>query len=183
MESWLQERRPAFHGKPPQNGEEMSLSRVGRDLYEKVRRLFLPGRKNNLFFIYSIRFSSITRRNNGTNIRLSLTHRYWLDCLFVWPMRIVILLTPMKGFPNTATQKCFVKCYWLILISMSGLTWTTLRYSLTLSFLMVQKFKYLFQVKSKLPPHKVLIFTGPIDAFYASQGLEKLEYRSIYFEV
>ena len=34
-----------------------------------------------------------------------------------------------------------------------------------------------------LPAHKLLIFTGPIDAFYASQGMEKLEYRSIYFEV
>ena len=34
----------------------------------------------------------------------------------------------------------------------------------------------------EMPKHKILIFTGPIDAFYASQGWEKLEYRSIYFE-
>ena len=39
------------------------------------------------------------------------------------------------------------------------------------------------QVKDKLPKHKLLIFTGPIDAFYASQGWDKLEYRSIFFEV
>ena len=39
-----------------------------------------------------------------------------------------------------------------------------------------------FKVKERLPKHKLLVFTGPIDAFYASQGWEKLEYRSIYFE-
>ena len=40
-----------------------------------------------------------------------------------------------------------------------------------------------FKVKDKLPKHKLLIFTGPIDAFYADQGWQKLEYRSIFFEV
>ena len=27
-----------------------------------------------------------------------------------------------------------------------------------------------FQVKSQLPKHKLLVFTGPIDAYFASQG-------------
>lgn len=36
MEEWLSSRRPNLKGKPPSNGEEMSLSRVGTDLYEKV---------------------------------------------------------------------------------------------------------------------------------------------------
>jgi hypothetical protein len=36
MESWLKERRPKLNGSEPKNGEEMSLSRVGKDLYEKV---------------------------------------------------------------------------------------------------------------------------------------------------
>ena len=40
-----------------------------------------------------------------------------------------------------------------------------------------------FKVKDRLPKHKMLIFTGPIDAFYADQGWQKLEYRSIFFEV
>ena len=40
-----------------------------------------------------------------------------------------------------------------------------------------------FKVKDRLPKHKLLIFTGPIDAFYADQGWQKLEYRSIFFEV
>eukprot|EP01060_Flectonema_neradi_P024762 TRINITY_DN33642_c0_g1_i1.p1 TRINITY_DN33642_c0_g1~~TRINITY_DN33642_c0_g1_i1.p1 ORF type:complete len:456 (+),score=128.31 TRINITY_DN33642_c0_g1_i1:51-1418(+) len=39
-----------------------------------------------------------------------------------------------------------------------------------------------FANRDKLPKHKMLVFTGPIDAFYASQGLPKLEYRSIRFE-
>eukprot|EP01064_Diplonema_japonicum_P015057 TRINITY_DN22821_c0_g1_i1.p1 TRINITY_DN22821_c0_g1~~TRINITY_DN22821_c0_g1_i1.p1 ORF type:complete len:482 (+),score=174.54 TRINITY_DN22821_c0_g1_i1:53-1447(+) len=38
------------------------------------------------------------------------------------------------------------------------------------------------KAEGKLPKHKMLVFTGPIDAFYASQGLPKLEYRSIRFE-
>ncbi len=40
----------------------------------------------------------------------------------------------------------------------------------------------MFSVKDDLPAHKLLIFTGPIDAYFASKGLPKLEYRSIYFE-
>ena len=36
MEAWIDERRPNLNGKLPANGEEMSLSRVGKDLYEKV---------------------------------------------------------------------------------------------------------------------------------------------------
>ena len=39
-----------------------------------------------------------------------------------------------------------------------------------------------FDVKDKLPKHNLLVFTGPIDAFYASKGLPKLEYRSLRFE-
>eukprot|EP01065_Artemidia_motanka_P041384 TRINITY_DN535_c0_g1_i1.p1 TRINITY_DN535_c0_g1~~TRINITY_DN535_c0_g1_i1.p1 ORF type:complete len:473 (+),score=170.90 TRINITY_DN535_c0_g1_i1:95-1513(+) len=39
-----------------------------------------------------------------------------------------------------------------------------------------------FKIRQQLPPHDLLVFTGPIDSFYASQGLPKLEYRSIRFE-
>ena len=38
MEDWLSSRRPNLEGKKPSNGEEMSLSRVGTDLYEKVNK-------------------------------------------------------------------------------------------------------------------------------------------------
>jgi UDP-galactopyranose mutase len=37
-------------------------------------------------------------------------------------------------------------------------------------------------VKESLPKRKLLIFTGPIDAYYASLGMPKLEYRSLRFE-
>ena len=39
MEAWLKERRPKLNGSEPKNGEEMSLSRVGKDLYEKVKNV------------------------------------------------------------------------------------------------------------------------------------------------
>ena len=39
MEKWLSVRRPDLKGKLPSNGEEVSLSRVGTDLYEKVRMI------------------------------------------------------------------------------------------------------------------------------------------------
>ena len=37
MDAWLNKSRPDLKGKQPQNGEEMSLSRVGLHLYEKVK--------------------------------------------------------------------------------------------------------------------------------------------------
>ena len=36
MEEWLSQSRPDLKGMPPSNGEEMSLSRVGKHLHEKV---------------------------------------------------------------------------------------------------------------------------------------------------
>jgi len=38
-----------------------------------------------------------------------------------------------------------------------------------------------FAEKAKLPKHGLLVFTGPIDAYYASLGMPKLEYRSLNF--
>jgi hypothetical protein len=43
MQSWINNRKPEVTGAGsgfPANGEEMSLARVGRDLYEKVSYLF-----------------------------------------------------------------------------------------------------------------------------------------------
>jgi len=36
MEAWIKEQRPNPEIEAPTNGEQMSLARVGRDLYEKV---------------------------------------------------------------------------------------------------------------------------------------------------
>jgi UDP-galactopyranose mutase len=38
-----------------------------------------------------------------------------------------------------------------------------------------------FELRDKLPKAGLTVFTGPIDAYYASQGLPKLEYRSLRF--
>lgn len=42
-----------------------------------------------------------------------------------------------------------------------------------------------FEIRDKVPnlDSKVLIFTGPIDHYFADAGMEKLEYRSIDFVV
>ncbi|XRA99834.1 UDP-galactopyranose mutase [Pycnococcus provasolii] len=40
-----------------------------------------------------------------------------------------------------------------------------------------------FNEKDKLPKHTTLVFTGPIDAYFASQGMPKLEYRSLTWDV
>merc|ERR1711912_168790 len=41
-----------------------------------------------------------------------------------------------------------------------------------------------FKARSEgsLPEYGYLIYTGPIDAYFAAQGMPKLEYRSIRFE-
>ena len=39
-----------------------------------------------------------------------------------------------------------------------------------------------FELRDKLPKAGLTVFTGPIDAYYASLGLPKLEYRSLRFE-
>merc|ERR1712113_1287643 len=36
--------------------------------------------------------------------------------------------------------------------------------------------------QGKLPEYGHLVYTGPIDSYFAAQGLEKLEYRSLRFE-
>eukprot|EP01061_Rhynchopus_euleeides_P046610 TRINITY_DN892_c1_g1_i6.p1 TRINITY_DN892_c1_g1~~TRINITY_DN892_c1_g1_i6.p1 ORF type:complete len:459 (+),score=232.21 TRINITY_DN892_c1_g1_i6:54-1430(+) len=39
-----------------------------------------------------------------------------------------------------------------------------------------------FKVRDQLPEHDLIIYTGPIDSYYADQGLPKLEYRTVVFE-
>ena len=41
MEAWLKTQRPIYNHEP-QNGEEMSLSRVGKELYERVNKYRKP---------------------------------------------------------------------------------------------------------------------------------------------
>ena len=39
--------------------------------------------------------------------------------------------------------------------------------------------KSIHRIVDSLPEHDLLIFTGPIDAYFAMKGLPKLEYRSV----
>ena len=48
MKEWLAERTPHLNGREPRNGEEMSLQRVGADLYEKVFKHYT--KKNETVF-------------------------------------------------------------------------------------------------------------------------------------
>ena len=40
-----------------------------------------------------------------------------------------------------------------------------------------------FDIKDKIFDHQTIIYTGPIDAYFADKGLPKLEYRSIDFHI
>jgi len=39
-----------------------------------------------------------------------------------------------------------------------------------------------FEMRDRLPSSRYVIFTGPIDSYYSSLGLPKLEYRSLRFQ-
>lgn len=38
------------------------------------------------------------------------------------------------------------------------------------------------RAEGKLPSHKLVVYTGPIDSYFAQEGMPKLEYRSLRFE-
>ena len=42
--------------------------------------------------------------------------------------------------------------------------------------------KCLSKAKGALPEYGLLVYTGPIDSYFAQMGMPKLEYRSIRFE-
>ena len=39
-----------------------------------------------------------------------------------------------------------------------------------------------YKARGVLPEHSLLVYTGPIDSYFAQQGMPRLEYRSIVFE-
>ena len=53
MEAWIKERRPDPEIEAPANGEEMSLARVGRDLYEKVSKILRSAGSSNHDSVHS----------------------------------------------------------------------------------------------------------------------------------
>jgi len=143
MVAWLDERRPKLD-KPPSNGEEMSISRVGTDLYEKIFKQYTKKQWDK--WPSELDASVLARLPYRTN----RDSRYFND--------------PFQALPKDGYTAMFEK----VLLNNEDIT-----VRLNVDY---------FAVKEKLPKHKLLVFTGPIDAFYASQGLAKLEYRSIFWE-
>jgi len=143
MKAWLDQRRPP-PGETPQNGEEMSISRVGRDLYEKI---FKPYTKKQWDKWPAELDASVLAR---LPVRSNRDDKYFDD--------------KFQALPSNGYTAMFEK----MLLNNKDIT-----VRLSVDY---------FQVKSQLPKHKLLVFTGPIDAYFASQGLAKLEYRSIYFQ-
>ena len=143
MKAWLDQRRPP-PGETPQNGEEMSISRVGRDLYEKI---FKPYTKKQWDKWPADLDASVLAR---LPVRSNRDDKYFDD--------------KFQALPSNGYTAMFEK----MLLNNKDIT-----VRLSVDY---------FQVKSRLPKHKLLVFTGPIDAYFASQGLAKLEYRSIYFQ-
>jgi len=143
MINWLDERRPKSD-KPPQNGEEMSISRVGTDLYEKI---FKP-----------------------------YTRKQWDK----WPSELDASVLARLPYRTNKDDKYFDDYFQAL--PADGYTAIFEKMLLNNDDITVRLNVDYFQVKEDLPKHKLLVFTGPIDAYFASQGLAKLEYRSIFFE-
>jgi len=143
MINWLDERRPKTE-KPPQNGEEMSISRVGTDLYEKI---FKP-----------------------------YTRKQWDK----WPSELDASVLARLPYRTNKDDKYFDDYFQAL--PADGYTAMFEKMLLNNDDITVRLNVDYFQVKEELPKHKLLVFTGPIDAYFASQGLDKLEYRSIFFE-
>merc|ERR1712045_882367 len=143
MVRWLDDRRPKSD-KPPQNGEEMSISRVGTDLYEKI---FKP-----------------------------YTRKQWDK----WPADLDASVLARLPYRTNRDDKYFDDYFQAL--PADGYTAIFEKMLLNNDDITVRLGVDYFKVKSQLPKHKLLVFTGPIDAYFASQGLAKLEYRSIYFE-
>jgi len=143
MVAWLDERRPKLD-QPPQNGEEMSISRVGTDLYERIFKQYTKKQWDK--WPSELDASVLARLPYRTN----RDDRYFND--------------NFQALPADGYTAMFEKML---------LNNKDIKVRLNVDY---------FQVKDKLPKHKLLVFTGPIDAYFASQGLAKLEYRSIFWD-
>ncbi|XP_023320773.1 uncharacterized protein LOC111695623 [Eurytemora carolleeae] len=145
MVKWLNQRRPKMApGHEPQNGEEMALSRVGKELYELLFKHYT--KKQWAKYPAELDAAVLAR----LPYRENTDDRYFDD--------------PWQHLPKNGYTAMFEN----MLLKNDKIT--------------VRLSTDYFNVKDDLPAHKLLIFTGPIDAYFASKGLPKLEYRSIYFE-
>lgn len=143
MTAWLDERRPKL-GREPADGEEMSISRVGEDLYKKIFKEYTKKQWDK--WPKELDASVLAR----LPVRLNHDDKYFNDYF--------------QALPKNGFTAMFEK----MILNKPDIT--------------VRVNVDFFEVRDKLPKHKLLVYTGPIDAFYASKGMEKLEYRSIFWE-
>merc|ERR1719507_919933 len=146
MEDWLSSRRPNLEGKKPSNGEEMSLSRVGTDLYEKIFKHYTKKQWDK--YPDELDASVLLR----LPCRTSTDERYFGDQWQALPTRgyTRIFENMLLRDPNISVR---VNCDF---------------------------FKE--RESGRLPKYAMLVYTGPIDSYFAQAGMPKLEYRSLHFE-
>ena len=87
------------------------------------------------------------------------------------------LMTLGSTCPRMATPPCLRTYCWRTPRSLSGWAWTTS--SEERNWWLAWELKSIHRIVDSLPEHDLLIFTGPIDAYFAMKGLPKLEYRSV----
>lgn len=143
MVAWLNKRRPSAESKP-KNGEDMAISRVGKDLYKMLIKPYTKKQWDK--FPAQLDAEVFTR----LPYREDNDDRYFND--------------PWQNLPKDGYTAMFEN----ILLKDQKIT--------------VRLGMDYFKIKDNLPEHDLLVFTGPIDAYFASKGLPKLEYRSIYWE-
>ena len=117
MEKWLKTKRPIYDHEP-RNGEEMSLSRVGKDLYEKASKMNIRNMSDyyssngffcNDFAIFS-RSSKNTLRSNGINTLRNSMRLFLPDSRSGLTMTTDTFRIRIKHFQIKDTPKCLKTC-------------------------------------------------------------------------
>jgi len=139
VKEWLLKYQVSFDS--PNNSEEIALSRVGHDIYEKLFKEYTLKQWNKQ---PSELDSSVLAR---IPVRTSMDSRYFSD--------------KYQALPKHGYTK-FIQ---------SILNHPNITVMLSTEYTPNMDIQY-----------EKLIYTGPIDTYYASQGLPKLEYRSLRFE-
>ena len=158
----------------PANGEEAALSRVGPDLYEKIFKHYTKkqwGKINQEDADLSFNFSPFSLAVSFLALSLD-KYPEELDASVL--MRLPCRTSTDDRYFGDQYQALPLRGYTRIFENMIlGDDNITIR--LNCDF-----FKH--KANGTLPKHKLLVYTGQIDSYYASLGLPKLEYRSLHFE-
>jgi UDP-galactopyranose mutase len=154
MEAWYDARRvvprdaATNEPRPPENGEEAALSRVGHELYEKIFKHYTKKQWDK--YPNELDASVLMR----LPCRTTTDDRYFGDAYQALPLRGYTRL-----FEN-------------MLLRDPG---NNIAVRLNCDFFEHKR-------NGTLPKHKLLVYTGQIDTYYAALGMPKLEYRSLRFE-